>query len=199
MSSATATTSQGLPPNMKTDKARPRYRAPNRGRGKNYQWLVEHSTYQGDDCLKWPFFIDPLHGRGRVGYLGKIWWAHRLMCVIAHGEPPTPKHEAAHSCGNGNKGCINPRHLSWKTASENCLDRSRHGRGVTNDKGRYSCRLTQEQIEFIRAAKGKVPLRELADRFGMSLPNIRYWQGYRDKLMARQRQTALSRTLGGPA
>jgi hypothetical protein len=62
-----------------------------------------------------------------LGYLGDTLYAHRLMCQLAHGDPPTPDHIAAHSCGRGHEGCVNPNHLSWKTYSENELDKRVHG------------------------------------------------------------------------
>lgn len=33
------------------------------------------------------------------------------MCELVYGKPPMPKHQAAHNCGKGNLGCINPKHL----------------------------------------------------------------------------------------
>lgn len=49
------------------------------------------------------------------------------MCQKAHGDPPSPKHDAAHSCGRGHEGCVNPNHLSWKTKKQNQADRITHG------------------------------------------------------------------------
>ena len=85
-------------------------------------------TYEGDQCLLWPY------GKDRYGY-GKIWngrkkvGLHRLVCEITNGPAPTPKHEAAHSCGNGHLGCCTKRHLSWETHAENMADKIRHGTG----------------------------------------------------------------------
>ena len=80
-------------------------------------WIKAHVGYQGDDCLPWPFSFDVRVGRGRVLYEGECEWAHRVMCRLAKGEPPTPKHQAAHNCGNGHRRCINPNRLEWKTNS----------------------------------------------------------------------------------
>lgn len=49
-------------------------------------------------------------------------WLERHMCKLKNGDPPTPDHEAAHSCGNGKHGCINPNHLRWATDAENMAD-----------------------------------------------------------------------------
>lgn len=85
-----------------------------RGEGKTIKWLRAHTDYSHDWCLIWPF-VSKLHGYGQFGYLGKNYYAHRFMCELAHGPAPSPLHEAAHSCGRGHEGCVNPQHLSWKT------------------------------------------------------------------------------------
>jgi hypothetical protein len=72
-------------------------------------WLKEHIGYDGDECLTWPYSLDKKTGHGSVNVNRKIEDPSRLMCAFAHGEPPTPRHEAAHSCGKGHKGCVNPR------------------------------------------------------------------------------------------
>jgi hypothetical protein len=76
--------------------------------------------------LIWPF-ARYNNGYGNVTFydaLGKhSTGAHRIMCKLVHGEPPTPKHEAAHSCGNGTGGCINPHHLRSDTRGGNNADK----------------------------------------------------------------------------
>lgn len=44
-----------------------------KGKGKGIEFLRANINYAGEDCLPWPFFRDPWLGRGRVGYLGKMW------------------------------------------------------------------------------------------------------------------------------
>lgn len=143
------------------------------GKGKGIDLLRSLVSYQGDDCVDWPY-SKGIDGYGRLGFQKKIYTANRLMCILAHGEPPTPKHYAAHSCGNGHLGCVNPRHLSWKTVRENEADKREHG---TAGGGRGSrTTLTMEQIADIRANKGIVPIRELARRHGLKFSGVRYWQ-----------------------
>lgn len=76
--------------------------------------------------------------------------AGRAMCIIAHGEPDDPKFDAAHSCGNGHLGCLNPNHLSWKTHKANMADRHEHG---THYMGQQNPRalFTNEQVADIKA------------------------------------------------
>jgi hypothetical protein len=142
-----------------------------KGNGKTYQWLLDHKDHDGDYCLIWPFSRNP-NGYGQLGYLGKSGYSHRMMCELVHGPAPSPDHEAAHSCGNGHMGCAHPKHLSWKTRSENLLDCREHGtqaRSCNGNKGR----LTDEQVMQIRALKGKKTQDEIAFTFGVSPPTIR--------------------------
>lgn len=132
------------------------------------EWLVGH---KGDACVVWPFSRNE-YGYGQVKHGDKFYKAHRLMCIMAHGEPPEPRYNAAHSCGNGNKGCVNPNHLSWKTPSENTLDTIRAGRAPQRINGRRA-KLTQDQVNRIRRIGFTVNKFELARTFGVSPETIR--------------------------
>ena len=70
-------------------------------------WIVQHSTYDGDDCLRWPFHVGP-DGYGRVHRFenGSLTTASNLMCEMAHGAAPTSRHECAHSCGKGHEAWV---------------------------------------------------------------------------------------------
>lgn len=153
--------------------------AHNSGNGAAFRWLQKHATYQGDDCLIWPFCRDE-RGRGHVGYRGSIYRAPTLMCQIVHGATPGSSYQVAHSCGKGHLGCVNPRHLSWKTRSENQLDRRKHGTAVSHRTG-WKGKLTLEQREQIVALKGKKTQREIADMFGVSYACIQYWHWQREQ------------------
>ncbi len=134
---------------------------------KTLEFITENATYSGDDCIEWPFHTNKVHGYGYlgVGVARKMWRAHRLMCVIIHGEPPSPQHHAAHSCGN--RKCISPRHLSWKTSSENMRDKRVHGTTPVNTWGRRG-KLNHEQVAEIRDLQGKKSQLEIAADFGIS-------------------------------
>lgn len=132
------------------------------------QWLEEHASYSSDQCLIWPF------ARNSIGYaicdkkLGSG-FAPNVMCRMAHGEPPSPLHEAAHSCGKGHLGCMNPNHLSWKTHAANMADTLLHG---THNRGeRNGCaKLTEGDVRAIRASNDNQ--RVLSARFGVSQSQI---------------------------
>lgn len=137
----------------------------NRGKGAAFLWLMEHKTFAGDECLIWPFSGNQ-KGYGQLGYNGKLFKAHRFMCEQVHGAPPSLEHEACHSCGKGHDGCVNPRHLSWKTRSENCLDRSRHGRWSPNHYGPRGSLNQQQRLEVL-ALKGRKTQAEIGKMYGV--------------------------------
>ena len=133
-------------------------------RGSVGRWLAEHVSHTGRLCLIWPFARLP-DGRGFLKK-GKITvMASRLMCEMAHGRPPTPKHEAAHSCGKGHDACVNPTHLRWATKAENNFDKVIHG---TIAKGEMlpQAKLTTKDVLAIRRSSSRRIL--LARRYGVS-------------------------------
>lgn len=132
------------------------------------QKFIEQALYQEtDDCITWPYSCDG-RGYGHIWIEGSIKPASRVICERAHGEPPTPKHEAAHSCGMGHNGCVNPKHLRWADATENALDRKKHG---TQARGELqgSSKLTEAAVLDIRRRSllGQSQ-RSLSAEFGVS-------------------------------
>lgn len=92
-------------------------------------FLEQHVNHGSDECLIWPWEESRIdQGYARASFRGQVMGAHRAMCIMAHGDPPFPKAEAAHSCGNGHMACVNPRHLRWATRAENMADVKLHGR-----------------------------------------------------------------------
>lgn len=124
-------------------------------------------AHRGAECLDWPF------ARSEKGYgkIGKGTRVHRLVCERVHGPPPSPDHDAAHSCGRGHMGCVNPQHLRWATKSENQMDRLAHG---TDNRGEDHplAVLTEAQVMEIWASRGRVTQRALAERYGVAVGTI---------------------------
>ena len=135
-------------------------------------WVYKNKEYSGDDCLKWPFAVNE-NGRGLLLIDGKAISAPKAMCIAAHGNPPTSKHEAAHSCGNGHLGCMNPKHLRWATRKENEADKKHHGT-IRQGTKINTHKLTEEQVHYIRSRKGVQTGLSLAKEFGVSATNISY-------------------------
>lgn len=122
-------------------------------------------TYNGNECLFWPY------SRNKSGYGtlrdGKVRRVHRLICEQENGPAPTPKHEAAHSCGKGSLGCVAKRHLSWKTRGGNAADKVLHGTTMRGEL-HLQAKLTREKVIEIRRLKGMKTHRELAAMFGVT-------------------------------
>lgn len=143
----------------------------NPGNSKLMAWVRDHLTYEHDYCLIWPF-ARTTDGYGGLGFGKKAWRAHRYICTLVHGEPPAPEYLAAHSCGRGADGCVNPKHLSWKTPGENT------GEGQTALDNRPQRKLTPQEAEEIRALKGLVVANQIAGRYGVLEAAIRdIWAG----------------------
>lgn len=132
--------------------------------GQPLAWLTKHARWESDACLPWPYGRNS-HGYGSIAFGGKHIGAHRAMCIIAHGEPPFPAAHAAHSCGRGHEGCVNPKHLRWASAAENHGDR-RFTREGTRRVG--NLKLTDSQCREMLARKGAVSQKALADEYGVS-------------------------------
>lgn len=89
--------------------------------------------WKSPKCLLWPHSRDN-RGYAQIAGEERPYRVHRLICIEVHGKPPTRKHEAAHNCGNGHLGCVNPLHLEWKTHAENCADTVAHGRSTRGER-----------------------------------------------------------------
>jgi DNA-binding transcriptional regulator YiaG len=126
--------------------------------------------YDGEECLFWPFTRNNM-GYGELRHRNKRGLVHRHICEEIHGPPPTPKHEAAHSCGNGHLGCVSGKHLSWKTRTENQADRKKHGTGTAGER-HGAAKLTNEAVAQIRSLRGSVTQREIARRFGITQSTV---------------------------
>lgn len=158
-----------------------------KGKGQGITFLKAHLENDGKECLIWPYTRNG-HGYGMMSYLGKMGEAHRFMCLLVHGKPPSPRHQAAHDCGNGHKGCVHPKHIFWKTPRRNRLDSNDHGTGNRPAPRR----LTIDQVMEIRASSK--PYAELAAEYGVHRDTIgkifrgETWKEPRSKLTSAQIQ-----------
>lgn len=135
------------------------------GKGRALSWLRDNVNHNGDDCLIWPYH------RAKNGY-GTIihperkscTTAARLMCEYANGQPKTENQHAAHICGNGHEGCVNPKHLRWATAKENNADKRLHGT--------QPHMFSEDQVRAIRSLRPELTEAEIAERFGTTRAQI---------------------------
>jgi hypothetical protein len=124
--------------------------------------------FRGQECLLWPYAKDR-NGYGNLVVDGSLKTAHRIVCAVVNGPPPSDKHESAHSCGNS--VCVNPLHLRWATHAENMSDRILHG---TDNRGERcsSAKLTSAEVLEIRRARKNHDRATVAGRFGVSVDAI---------------------------
>lgn len=128
------------------------------------------SEAQQNECWEWPFAKNQ-YGYGLFQLQKKTIQAHRYVCLRVHGDPPTPKHEAAHRCNR--RDCINPFHLRWATKSENESDKLAHGthtRGTRNGRSKLS---ESEVLEIRRLCSMGVVRTSIAVAHGVSLTAVR--------------------------
>ena len=117
--------------------------------GEPMRWINNIAVhFSGNDCLHWPYAKMP-NGYGSVNYKGKTSHAHRVICELVHGAPETNDLHAAHSCGKGHEGCVNPCHIRWATPSENQKDRVVHKTHCRGERNKMS-KLTGADVINIR-------------------------------------------------
>lgn len=139
-------------------------------------------------CRPWKGKLAP-DGYGLVWKEGRWHYAHRQAWKAVHGPIPDGLW-VLHSCGN--RQCCALEHLRLGTPLENSADRVHHGTdngGARNPR----CRLTQEQVDQIRAlwASGIWNQGEIAQMFGVRQPQVskicsgKAWKGDVSDLLAR--------------
>lgn len=129
------------------------------------QVILKHTDK--DACLIWPYSRNE-QGYARLQFRGKTTGVCRLVCRKVNGEPPTPQHEARHTCGKGHNGCVNVHHLTWGTPKENQRDRTLHG---TDNRGERcgNASLTEADVHKIRRLiKKDWSDRKIADKFDVT-------------------------------
>lgn len=123
-------------------------------------------THTGDSCIDWPYARTGA-GYGHMQQDGRDERIHYLVCEAIHGPPPTPDHDAAHSCGRGHEGCVSPAHLSWKTHAENGADMISHGTSPRGER-HGQAKLTEGDVHQIRVLGNTLGHRKIAEAFDVS-------------------------------
>lgn len=140
-------------------------------RGLTKKWILDHVSHKGDDCLIWPFARLVTNGYPIASCDGRHQVASRVMCQEAHGPPPEEWYEAAHTCGNGRGGCVNPSHIRWATIQENRRDKIKHGTSRRGEEAHFA-KLTRRQVRSIRSMDGKVSRQALCNKYGVAPATI---------------------------
>ena len=100
--------------------------------------LTESLKISHDRCVSWPLSKDKNgYGLARFYKDGKVkgMAVQRALLFLKEGTHPVDGiapfkgAQAAHSCGN--RGCINPNHVSWKTQRQNSVDKLLQGKHNT--------------------------------------------------------------------
>lgn len=109
-------------------------------------------------------------GYGEVKIRGTRYPAHRLAFMAWVGVIPLGL-MVRHTCDN--RCCVNPEHLLLGTAQDNMDDKMQRGRHVSV-RGEFASwsKLTQEQVDRVRADKGRGKQRMYAKLFGVSEATI---------------------------
>lgn len=123
-------------------------------RGEAIRYFEETAIpFSGEECLIWPFARKP-NGYAYCEINGRTSYVHREVCKRAHGALHAGNLYAAHECGNGHLGCVNPSHLSWKTPKENSADELTHGTRRRGEQ-RYNSKLTEVQAKEIKERRSE--------------------------------------------
>lgn len=91
-------------------------------------WSLIAQENGEDSCWLWLGHFNK-QGYATVRFQGKTEYVHRLILEwtsdVSRKEAGERFLETRHLCGN--MKCQNPKHLSWGSSLENCMDRARHG------------------------------------------------------------------------
>ncbi len=104
-------------------------------------------------------------GYGQIR-IGRVWLAHRLSYVLAHGEILSSAPVIRHRCDN--TACVNPDHLVAGTTKDNGQDTATRGR-TNRGSARWNAKLKEADIPAIREALAKgISIEQVARTYGVN-------------------------------
>lgn len=121
-----------------------------------------------DECWPWGGTISS-QGYGVYTIRGVQYKAHRLACSIGMGRDIDPGKMACHRCSN--PPCCNPAHVYEGDGDTNAADMVAAGRSLKGRRNNKN-RLTVQQVQEVRQARGRQIGREVAARYGVSVSTI---------------------------
>lgn len=118
------------------------------------------------ECVWMPGAKGTRYPTVKVG--GRSRGAHVVSLEMSVGPKPADKVDAAHRCGNGHLGCVNPGHLYWATHVENMADVAALGRTTK------PADLTEDQASAVLklAASLRYSHTEIAQQVGVSVGQV---------------------------
>lgn len=119
------------------------------------RFIMDACHKPGAACILWPFKTNKGYGT----YSNRA--AHCVALELYTNTSQPKGKDGAHSCGN--RACINPRHIEWKTRKANNLDKRKHGT--------WGHKLTPGDVLAIRASKSRAVV--LAAEYGVHQSTIR--------------------------
>lgn len=137
-------------------------------------WARLHKT---DTCWVWTGATSGKGGYGKLTYLKRVQFAHRLAYIFTHGSIPAGM-DVLHHCDN--PPCCNPDHLFLGTARENVRDAIAKGRmhhkyphpGARGEASPHA-KLTWQDVKEIRAyPRYRGALADLSRRYGLTHSTI---------------------------
>jgi hypothetical protein len=142
-------------------------------RGEALRFFEELIKSQTDDCIVWPYARNcsgyGVFGKRRGEIKSSL--VSRVVCLTVHGMPVPPRDEAAHTCGNVHNGCVNPRHLDWKTSKQNKADQLVHGTRNRGERNGQST-LKEEEIRQIKVLAKTMSQSDVAVRFRIDQSHV---------------------------
>lgn len=129
------------------------------GKGYPLKWAEALAENPPEGCAEWPFATNG-NGYGWAWFQGRRIGAHRMLLVIATGQNPTDMDAAHGACHN--RACVNPRHLSWQSRSNNIQDHKRDGR-----KGYVLC-----EQDVLNIRKSRKSAKAIAEQYSLSTSTV---------------------------
>jgi hypothetical protein len=141
-------------------------------------------------CLNWTKGVDS-RGRGHARFGGTRKKAH-IFAYLLSGKKLEKGQILRHLCNNAI--CCNPDHLVAGTDSENGVDKAKSG--VVSAENNPRALLTNKQAVAIYNLKDKDTVKNIANKFGVSVETVRYIHSGISYVFATKAQRIKGRKLG---